>query len=487
MTNLTLKLGDEVLVDRAVETYEDEVAELAAERDFLKDQNDELERRMAIAKAALSGEPDAPPIDIPMPPAEGDVIQVKADESIQAAIGRAEPGDTIELESATYYQQIDLAGKRDITIEGNGATISGYREMDIDWEYGGSDKLYIADWNLELYWWRNDADSREAFNNERMRPELATLGGKPLMWQPKGFTNLEPGEFWISSSESPTIYVRLTEGQSIEDVKFYPVQYLLRGSEDCSGITIQDINFYGCSNTGKSGAVNFPGTFWDVQNVRVEMVNTIGVEFGQGGERSNMRSTVTRSVFEGLHVLNAGQMGFWGSCHDCNLTNWGHTGSNWKGFDDWWEGSIKLENWLRNVSRGFYSHDCNGQGLWFDISNHNNAFHNTTITNARLAGLMVEHHAEGNEFYNTVINGVTVFVDDNPNNNWDVASGVYIQSNVNGNLFEGLKVLNADEGVRINNQDTRGLSNSNTVSNFTTSNVTDRYKVLGSLLDNVLE
>ena len=474
------QLDDEF--DQLVSTQADNerlVEENAAQSDMIED----YRSRFAIIRSAATMDDDAPPIDIPLPPAEGDVIQVAPGESIQAAIGRAEPGDTIELESATYYQQIDLAGKREITIEGNGATISGYREMDIDWNYDGN--LHSAPWNLELFWWQNQADSREHFNNARMRPELATLDGKPLMWQPDGLSALQEGQFWIGGGE---IFVKLAADQDIEDVRFYPVQYLLRGNEDCSGITIKDLNFYGCSNTGKSGAVNFPGSGWDVQNIRVEMVNTIGVEFGQGGERSNMRSTVKDSHFKELHVVDAGQMGFWGSCHDCNLTNWGHTGSNWKGFDAWWEGSIKLENWLRNTSYGFYADDVNGQGLWFDIHNHNNRFYDTNVDGAKLAGIMVEHHAEGNKFYRTTINNVTLFEDDNPNNNWDVASAVYIQSNVNQTIFEGLKVSNVDEAVRINNSDERGLSNGNSFTQVGTQNIRkEKYKVLGNLLENVLE
>ena len=53
-------------------------------------------------------------------PAAADVIRVQEGESIQAAVDRADPGDTVKLGPGTYQESVQIQTDR-ITLKGAGA------------------------------------------------------------------------------------------------------------------------------------------------------------------------------------------------------------------------------------------------------------------------------------------------------------------------------------------------------------------------------
>ena len=228
--------------------------------------------------------------------------------------------EKIIVRTGSYHEALNLSDIQDLTLVFEDVEINGLRKA--EWEWTVSDGVYVGVWPGydDLWHWKDD-DSRGDFNSTKMYPVLAMIGDEPLMWNPK----IGDFGFFIDSNpnEAGTIYVKLKEGQKIDDFQFSPFPRLFYGDPDTTkNITIEgNVTFKGCSNTGKTGAVNFPGSGWDTTKatISVSHVNTIGIEFGQGGERSNMKSHVIDSKFGVLRSHMAGQMGFWGKAKRCTV------------------------------------------------------------------------------------------------------------------------------------------------------------------------
>ena len=319
-----------------------------------------------------------------------------------------------------------------------------------------------------------------------MYPVLCTINDEPLLWQPEGPDALGPGEFYINAehpNDAGVISVKLADGQAIEDFRISTLPFLLKGDESCEGNTIKGIKFKGCSNTGKSGALSFPGAGWEVEDVDVDLVNTIGVELGQGGELVNMKSVCSNSTFRRVVSRRAGQMGMWGQAKECELVDCGHEGSNWKGFDQWWEAGHKFENFTDCVITGWFARDIRGPGLWFDINNSGNKVYAPVLENCLLAGLFLESGSSGNEIFDPVITGIHHEVI-NPETPWSVRAGILIQGKSNGNTIYNPNISGVEDAVRINNEDARGNSDGNLVRGCTLSDYSNAFRLLGPLLDN---
>ena len=411
--------------------------------------------------------------------------------------------EKIIVRNGTYNYPIDVSGIQDLTLVFEGVEINGLRKAEWEWTPHG-DQAYIGAWPgyADLWTWQDTQDTRGAYNDTKMYPVLAMIGDEPLMWHSsleslqahaEGFyMNIEP-------NEPGDIFVYLKPGQSIDDFQFSPYDRLFFGDDGTKNITIEgNVTFKGCSNTGKTGAVNFPGSGWDTTKaiISVSHVNTIGIEFGQGGTRSNMKNHVTDSAFGTLISYMAGQMGFWGMAKNCSVDYMEHIKSNWKGFSYWWEASMKLEGWNHCVIHDFRASNCQGQGFWFDISNHNNVVKSILVEGCMLAGLMVEHHATGNEFYDINVQNVTSKEFD-PNASWDVSAGILCQSSVSDNHFEDIVIKNAEDAIRINNEDFRDRKDDGTFNATTTNNtfknlsyegVTDPpVRVIGNMAGNTID
>ncbi len=416
------------------------------------------------------------------PPPEGDVVIVLESESLMDAIKRSDPGDVIDGQGRTYFEQLDLYGgvANGRTIQN--AHVSGFFEAAWEWSYNG-------DWHEGVYpgipkLWQQQ-DSASPHNTERGYPVLCCIGDEPLMW--KGNPDIEPGEFYMSTepTESGTIRVILKEGQSIEDFKIARFPYLLRADEQAENITLKNMTFKGCSNTGFTGAVSLPGEGWKLEDVTVSLVNTIGIEFGQGGEKANMRSQLLNSTLINVAAIDCGQMGFWGSARDVLLQNCGHIRSNWKGFDFAWHASHKFEDTHYCTFMNWYAKDCNGTGFWLDGVNGGNTFNTIVepqIENCVRAGIEIELGTSSNTITGGFIK--TIVAKESPDQDksgWAIqqSAGIVIKGFSDSNSVTGTHIENCEKAVWIDNEDARGPSKNNTI-NITTKDIKDMdYLLLG--------
>ena len=419
------------------------------------------------------------------------VLEPGSDRSIQSVIGQMQAQDVLQLKAGTYHQQIDLSDKKHIRIEAfagdeGQVTINGLTSVDWLWSIDPSSGTFTCTYPgyQHLFHWRGDHELEE-FNNRLMYPVLATILEEPLLWQPEGVESLEPGQFFIDTApdQPGKIFVHLKEEQAIHDFRISPFDRLLWGNESCTGITIRNINFKGCSNTGKTGAINTPGSRWYLDGVTVSLANTIGIEMGQGGTHSNMKSQTSHSTFVNVWAKDCGQMGWWGSAEHATLENCGHERSNWKGFDHWWEASHKFESCKQCLIIRWTARDCRGPGFWFDIDNSENTLIAPHIENCVRTGIELEFNTSNNQIHNASIQSIyheTI----HPEKPWEVAAGVVIKANSNGNIINGCTVTGCKEAIRLDNEDSRGTSEGNVLLNLNLNNNQRNVTILGRKLSN---
>ncbi len=419
------------------------------------------------------------------------ILSADAETTIQSVLDTMQPGDVLQLRAGTYHQQIDLSGKREVRIEAYPGdeglvVISGLTAVDWDWARDPSTGLYTAEYPgfKGLFHWRGDHEG-DAFNNRLMYPVLAMLGEEPLLWQPDGAGALREGQFYIDAApdQPGRIYVNPPDGGAMQKFEISPFDRLLWGDESCEGLALRSLHFKGCSNTGKTGAVCTPGKHWYLEDVTVELANTIGIELGQGGTHMDMRSTTENAMFVQVQALRCGQMGWWGSASHSTLEDCGHEGSNWKGFDHWWEASHKFENCSNSIFIRWSARACRGPGFWFDIGNRDNTIVSPRITRCVRTGLELELDAQNNRVYDVRIEDIYAEVI-NPDKPWKVAAGVVVKARSNGNEILGGTISGCKEGIRVENQDPRGTSDQNVFRSITFENNRRDVHVIGETLSN---
>ena len=425
-------------------------------------------------------------------PEEGDNLLVYPGDDIQYKIDMAEPHDVISLLPGVHRGTFNLSGKKDITIRGeNGAIVDNMVPVGDIEEYtdpGISDEKHFSFKLPDGLWdWRGDHPGDE-FNNELMFPLLVTLNDKPLTYNPNGHHRLDYGEFYHDAWHH--FYVRAEAEEWNEwDLRVCPYPRIVWGDEETENITLEGIKFKGCSNTGKTGAISTPGKGWRLINVEIDLVNTIGIELGQGGEKADMRGQLVNGYFKGVMVARAGQQGWWGSAKDSEFEDCGHYGSNWRGFDHWWEASHKLENTHNCTFTRWVAKDCNGPGFWLDGvrgGNSGNKLIHPLIENCARSGIDLELDTVDTLVSNPMIKGIRV-TKPNPAKDWDVAAGITIKAKANNNTIEGGYVHDALCAVRLENEDGRGVSTGNRVTGLDWNGEIDKkYRVIGEVLDNTL-
>ena len=419
------------------------------------------------------------------------ILHPDSDQSIQAVVDQMQEGDVLQLKAGVYHQQINVSGKHNIRIEAfpgddGHVVIDGRTSVDWLWSIDPASGTFVCDYPgfPNLFHWQGNHPLEE-FNNRLMYPVLATIQDTPLLWQTEGVSALQPGEFFIDSppETSGKIYVSLKDDQAIQDFLISPFDRLLWGDASCNGISIRNIQFKGCSNTGKTGAINTPGQRWYLENVSMTLANTIGIELGQGGTHSEMRSTTQHSTFVHVWAYNCGQMGWWGAGDHATLENCGHQGSNWKGFDHWWEASHKFEGCTYCLIINWTARDCRGPGFWFDIENAHNTLIAPHIENCVRTGIELELGASNNQIHNVSIQNIrheTI----HPDKPWDVAAGIVIKANSNDNLINGGTITGCNEAIRIENEDERGRSDDNVLLNLNLIGNKKDVRVIGKKLNN---
>ena len=484
--------GEVILEDEIEEQDAEYVEALEAANAALSDQLEEAHQKIAMYED-LSDEVEALAsvfmAEDEVDPDTDTVTYIAPSVSIQDVIDAAQPGDVLQLISGVYHQQIDLSGKQDITIRGF-AVIDGRKAAEWEWIQEGD--LWTGPWLPHADLWHH-TDPANAHNSEKQYPVLATIEDDPLLWDSE---LSEPGTFHINApaDSAGQITVRLKEGQNIANFLYSPFPWLLIGDENTEGITLENIQFVGCSNTGFTGAVNFPGAGWTVKDVTVSLANTIGIELGQGGEKSNMRSQVGESTFENVHAVRSGQLGWWGSAIDCEFIDCVHTGSNWKGSDTHWHASHKLENTHDCSFIRWQSIDNGGPGFWFDGvyvdgegGNTGNYFEDLYIMGAVRTGLELELGTSSNTFNNTTIKGVQNLPSPNPEVTWSQSAGIMVKGSSDANVISGAVISECEKAVWIDNTDARGPSKDNTFTDISTENVEQDYMLLGEEHGNSVE
>jgi len=391
------------------------------------------------------------------------------------------PGARIWLREGVYHQQLDFAGLDDVVLEAHPMNtspvlFSGLREADWGWDHAG-EGVFAGGWPGYEGLWQH-ADPASQHNSNLAYPVLCTIGDQPLKWGSN--VELNPGEFWISGSpkQQRVIYIKLEPGQSIEDFRFSPSPWLLKGDESTQNIKIKNINFKGCSNTGFTGAVSLPGSGWTLEDVEVSLVNTIGIELGQGGERSNMRSQLLNSTLKNVVAKDCGQMGWWGSARDVLLQNCGHINSNWKNFDFAWHASCKFENTHYCTFMDWFAKDCNGPGLWFDGveledggGNTWNDIINPTIENCVRTGIELELGSSNNTIEGGIIDGILNLPSPDPGTTWRQSTGFMVKRFSDNNKVTGTVVKNCDKAVWVDVE--QGATKNNIFTSITTEDIKD--------------
>ena len=395
--------------------------DLDIQKGIVRDMSDAL---YAIGKEVqsvgvdLGSEPDEPDED-------NDVIYVHPGENIQEAINRADDGDTIVLRSGVeHHGTMDLSG-RIIKIEGEGeepvvvnnmVKLENLERVTAPEEVGVIHYKYALP--VALWHWVGNHPG-DAFNNRLMFPLLLTLGDDPLIYNPDGFHALGEGDFYHDGGDN--LYVRKPADKEDYDLYVCPYPRIVWGDENSSCV-LRNIKFIGCSNTGKTGAISLPGRDWSTSNdVTMDLANTIGIECGQGGDRSSMRGILRDSALINVVATRSGQMGWWGAPQNCVFESCGHSGSNWRGFDHWWEASHKFENMHGCVFNDWTADDCNGPGFWGDGvttddgidpedkgGNTENILNRPVVRNCARAGIELELGTSGNQINDVYISNIIV-------------------------------------------------------------------------------
>lgn len=422
------------------------------------------------------------------------VLFVSPGESIMEAVLSASEGQVVQIQEGRYHEQIDLSGIKNIRIEGSGVVVIDGRHG-VDWIWSNSVGLHTAIYpGFEDLWHFRGNHEGDTFNNRLMYPLLCTIGDDPLTYNPDGITALQEGEFYVDSEPDKvgTITVKLKPGQSIDDFMVSPFDRLLWGDDNCTGIELINIQFKGCSGPGKTGALNFPGTEWLVEDVSIDLASIVGIELGQGGDRQDMRGHVTHSIFRRVFSYRAGQQGWWGSAANCILEDCGHEGSNRRGFDHWWEASHKFENMHFCMLIRWTARNNNGPGLWFDGvykdglgGNTFNEIIDPYIENCIRTGIELELGTSNNTITNPTIKGITAKTI-HPEKTWGQAVAIMVKAFSSGNKVIGGTVDGCEHVALVDNTDGRGVSDKNTFEGITHSNIKSKpFQHYGELLGNV--
>jgi hypothetical protein len=192
-----------------------------------KENDEAYARRPSLENAAAPAPP--PGRDIHVDPLNGDDRNDgvnKPFKTIAPAIRMAQPGDTVHLAQATYYESVDLTNKhgelgRPITVDGHGAALDGSEPVTSkEWDQV-SPGLYRKQ---NLIHRIDDAVIQRWFMlwNGRMNHMNRTSKGPraPL----KKAADLQPGE-WTYAQDEDAFYIRLKPGQDLDAANIrYPAR-----------------------------------------------------------------------------------------------------------------------------------------------------------------------------------------------------------------------------------------------------------------------
>jgi hypothetical protein len=293
----------------------------------------ENEVRVALLLSLLSGSVEAATLHV-------------AQTSIQAAVDKANPGDTILIHAGVYRESVRV--RRDgVTIAaapGEQVILTGADVLPLP--ASSEQILKHTPWTYRGMVHPNDERHKLIGRTEQV------IADGHLLRQVGGLDQMAPGTFFADPGTA--LYVWPTEGARKLEASVRPVLMTV----DASHVVIRGLKFIYASNHAQQAAFDIAGSDNLAEDCLVEWTNGVGARLS--GERNTMRRLVSR--------FN-GQMGMSGHgsnvMEDCLLE-----GNNVKGYSkDWEAGGIKVTR-----SRGFQILHCralrnDGPGFWFDIDN----------------------------------------------------------------------------------------------------------------------
>jgi hypothetical protein len=250
--------------------------------------------------------------------------------TIARAVRIAQPGDTIHLAPATYFESVDLSGKhgepgRPITINGHGAILDGTEPVNLaDWESLG-DGLYrkvkltprLEDATLSRWFF--------LFDDKINRMSRCSKGPSQPLKKP---AKLLPGE-WTYVKEESAFYIKTPADKALDSMR---IRYPLRGN----GVSFSR-----------------EGSHLVVRNITATHVHNDGF---------NIHGAQRELVFENIAAIECGDDGF--SAHedaDCRIDGFVSIG-NATGLCD----TGTSRTYYKNV----YIKDCVGYDLFFIALEH---------------------------------------------------------------------------------------------------------------------
>jgi hypothetical protein len=379
----------------------------------------------------------------PPPPPPGYVLYPGDDPAeLLAQIPDPAPGtpmeelDTMWLADGTHPYPIHLTKRVNVrAVAGAAPVVSGWRS--VEWEVFtnplGERAVYRTRWNRDALGLSHhvvtnaaflaavDGPARMAAHNFATQPEMVAYDGEPLRRvSPSQLVSLREELTQAYDDKAGWLYIVLPSGHDLSRVQVATLPQLFTAADGVAGITVEGITFTGCANTHKQAAFTLHSDRNTLLNLHVDTVNSLGYSIRGIGLTMD---TVTAD--------DCGQAGFWFKVQKSQITGCGHAGSNWRGSDPGWHAD-KWEQCIDNTVNGWYAIDTNSVGLWLDIGNHGNTFEALDLLGCGKNAIMVEHYAERNTFSGR-IRGTR------PLGRW-AGADVQIQSNVKGNVFDGLDI-----------------------------------------------
>lgn len=363
------------------------------------------------------------------------------------ALADLSAGDTLWLAHGAHPYPIHLPKAINLrALPGAAPVMSGWKL--VSWEWVGRDGGFdtcrtVYDrgaWGLNHRISNNAAfpSGRQAVHNLCAMPEYAMLDGVAVSC--------------TYDEKSGYLYASIPDGSDATNLVVAAYPQLLTAADGVNGVTIEGVTFEGAANTTKQGAVQVYGEGWVLDRVTVRDVNSVGIMVGGIGHR-----------FIDCWADDCGQMGWAGKIDGGVFESCGMRRANWKGFDAGWEAGMKFSYSRGNTWTNWTAEDCDAPGFWLDISNYDNTLDGFRIERCMKAGAMLEHHASGNTYRNGTIYGTRA---------WPVTgacAGLQVQSNCNGNEFDGITIdrTESGNGMVYKAKEGRGPSSKNRFANIT--------------------
>jgi hypothetical protein len=298
-------------------------------------------------------------------------LSVNPGDKIQAAVDKANAGDTILIHAGTYRERVvvNRDGLTIVAAPGERVVLTGADVIPASaWEKLADKPIWRhTDWTYHSSIHPNDAQ-----HHLIGRTEQVIVDGH-LLKQVESLDQMAEGSFY-ADTDAKALYLR----GPIDNVQASVRPLLLRvdGHHD----VVRGLNFQYASNHAQEVALDLEGSDNLAEDCVVEWTNGAGARIA--GDRNTFRRVTSR--------FN-GQMGMSGHgtgnvMEECLLE-----GNNVKGYSKSWEaGGIKV-----TVSRGFKIIHCrairnDGPGIWFDIDNRNELVEESYAAENNGAGIFIE-------------------------------------------------------------------------------------------------